>query len=166
MLRGGGRLFAQSADESAVKAAFVFNLTKYVEWPQTNSKELLIAVLADSNMTETLKRMLDGKTSQSRLIKVVAYVDGVPDHFDLLYVGNSPHKKLPPLLLRARTNEALTVGDTVSFAHEGGMVGLLKAGDHIEMEINLEEVQSAHLKISSHLLALTGLVHRVSAPPG
>jgi YfiR/HmsC-like len=157
-----GPMGAQSVNEAAVKAAFVFNLTKYVEWPRSG-KEFVIAVVGDGPMADTLKSMLEGKTTESRPIRVVLSPSNETlESCDLLYVNLPSAKKFSPLLSRLRNSTVLTVGDSVSFARQGGMIGFLTVGDHIEMEVNLETVQAAHLKISSRLLALTTIVHPVS----
>ncbi len=52
----------------------------------------------------------------------------------------------------------LTVGDASSFTRQGGMVGLITVGDHIDIEINLDASQRAKLKISSRLLNLAKVV--------
>jgi hypothetical protein len=63
-------LNAQVHDERAIKVAYVFNLTKYVEWPHT-STQLVVGFVGDGPMGEALEKMLTGKTSDSRLIRVV-----------------------------------------------------------------------------------------------
>ncbi|MGC2111684.1 MAG: YfiR family protein [Candidatus Korobacteraceae bacterium] len=153
---------AQSANEGAVKAAFVFNLTKYVEWPRSG-KEFVIAVAGEGAMAETLKTMLDGKTTESRPIRVVlAPSSEAMESCDLLYISLSSQKKFGAILSKLHGSSVLTVGDSAAFARQGGMIGFLTVGDHIEMEVNLETVQAAHLRISSRLLALTTIVHPVS----
>ena len=60
----------QSQDERTVRAAYLFNLTRFAEWPQKNS-ELLIGVLGKSDTGDVLEKMLDGKTSEAGTIHVV-----------------------------------------------------------------------------------------------
>lgn len=157
-----GPLCAQTANEAAVKAAFVFNLTKYVEWPRSG-KEFVIGVDGEGPMADTLKNMLDGKTTESRPIRVLLSPSNeAMESCDLLYVNLPSAKKFSPILSKLRNSSVLTVGDSVSFARQGGMIGFLTVGDHIEMEVNLDAVQAAHLKVSSRLLALTTIVHPVA----
>jgi len=150
--------FSQLQDESAVRAAFVFNLTKYVEWPHSSS-ELIIGFVGEGSMGEVLQKMLAGKTSESRSIRVLLSPseEQLPQ-CNILYIAYSSPKKVRPVLEKLRKKSVLTVGDDYSFALNGGMVGLVRTGDHIQMMINLEVAQQSGLKISSRVLSLAAIV--------
>lgn len=153
---------AQSHDERSVKAAFVFNLTKYVEWPQPNS-EMVIGYLGEEGTGEIFKKMLDGKRSGSQSIRVLL----LPSTADLqrcqiLYVAESSENKVRVALEQVRGKSVLTVGDTDSFIREGGMVGLITMGEQIQIKISLEVAQESRLKISSRLLSIATLVKPVA----
>src|SRR6266481_5788164 len=87
-------LFSGSAaraqqDERAVRAAFVFNLTKYVSWPQAHDR-LMVGVIGDGSMGPVLKQVLDGKVSDGRRITVVMHPsDADLRECDLLYLAES-----------------------------------------------------------------------------
>ncbi len=148
---------AQSQSELRIKAAYVFNLTKYVEWPALGS-QVVIGVVGDGPMLGAL-RELSGKTSDSRQVVVVtAATDADLKRCDLVYVTYSGGKKIQDVLARFSGQSVLTVGDAASFAREGGMVTLLTVGDHIEIQINLQTCHQAKLKISSRLLSLAKIV--------
>jgi YfiR/HmsC-like len=152
-------LNAQVHDERAIKVAYVFNLTKYVAWPHAGS-ELVLGFVGDSSMGEALEKMLTGKTSESRVIRVVlSPKDEALEQCDVLYVAYSSPKKVRAALDRVRGKSVLTVGDTDSFSREGGMVGLVRTGQQVQIQVNLEAVQEARLKISSRMLDLATIVH-------
>lgn len=150
---------AQVHNPDAVKAAFVFNLTKYVEWRHPRP-DLLIAFVGAGPLGERLNSSLSGKISESKAIRVV--LDPSEEalvNCDILFLGAMPAKSRRALLQKVQTKSVLTVSDAASFAQEGGMVGLVTVGDHVQIEINLEAVQAARLKISSRLLNVAVLVH-------
>ncbi len=152
-------LNAQVLDERAIKVAYVFNLTKYVEWPHAGS-QLVLGFVGDGSMGEALEKMLTGKTSESRVIRVVlSPKDEALEQCDVLYVAYSSPKKVRATLDRVRSKSVLTVGDTESFPKEGGMVGLVKTGQQVQIQVNLEAVREARLKISSRVLDLATIVH-------
>jgi hypothetical protein len=156
-------LSAQLQDEHAVKAAFVFNLTKYVEWPQP-SQELIIGFVGDGPMGETLQKVLDGKTTESRPIRVLLFPpDGQLQQCNILYIAQSAPKKIRTVIDRVRNKGVLTVGDSDSFVRNGGMVGLVRTGDRVQIQVNLEATEQSHLKISSRLLNLSTIVQSVPA---
>src|SRR6266496_2849927 len=145
---------AQAQDELAVRAAFVFNLTKYVDWPHGRS-QLTIGFVGDGPMGEILKQTLDGKTSDARLIDVLlAPSDSALERCDLVYVAYSSSRKNREVIERLRNREVLTVGETDAFARDRGMIGLVKKGNQIQIQINLEAARVAGIKVSSRLMSI------------
>lgn len=152
-------LSSQAHDERAIKVAYVFNLTKYVEWPHTGS-EFVVGFVGEGPMGEALEKMLTGKSSDSRPIRVVlSPEDNALEQCDVLYVAYASPQKVRETLQRLRGKSVLTVGDTESFPRDGGMIGLVRAADQVRMQVNVEAIQAAGLKISSRVLALAAIVH-------
>ncbi len=156
---------AQGRDERAVRAAYVFNLTKYVEWPE-RSNEIVIGFVGTGPMGEVLQNMLAGKTSESRSIRLLlAPSDEQLDQCHILYISDSPPQKIRTILERVHDKSVLTVGETDSFPRENGMVGLVRAGEQIQIHVNLQAVHEARLKISSRLLNLSTIVQPAGKGP-
>jgi hypothetical protein len=150
---------AQELDESAIRVAYVFNLTKYVEWPRAGN-QLVIGYVGDDSMGEALEKMLAGKTSESRLIRVVLSPNNEDlEKCDVIYIADSSSRKVHAILDQLRNKSVLTVGDTESFPRSGGMIGLVRVGQQVQMIVNLDAVQRARLKISSRVLNLATIVH-------
>jgi hypothetical protein len=150
-------------DERAVKVAFVFNLTKYVEWPQV-THEVVIGFVGDSPMGETLEKMLAGKTSDSRPIHVLlSPSDEQLAQCNVFYIADASPKKIHAALDKVRNKNILTVGDSDVFAREGGMVGLVTVGQQIQIQVNLRAAQDSQIKLSSRLLNLSTLVQTAPA---
>jgi hypothetical protein len=145
-------------DERAVRAAFVFNLTKYVTWPHPRER-LVIGVIGEGNMGPVLKQILDGKVSDGRRIIVLMHSsDAELRECDLLYVAESSPARIRSILDRVGSRAVLTVGDTEQFTRTGGMVGLVRSGEQIEIEVNLDALRSRQLEMSSRLLNLAVIV--------
>ena len=150
-------LWAQH-EERSVRAAFVYNLTKYVEWPHPG-KELVIGFVGDDAVGETLQKVLASKSSAERTIRVVlSPSDEGLQQCDLVYVGYSSKEKVRSVLEKVRNRNILSVGESDHFTLDGGMVGLVRMGDEIQIQVNLAEVQAGGLKISSRLLNLAVIV--------
>ena len=148
----------QLHDERAVKAAFVFNLTKYVEWPQ-KTDEIVIGFIGQDQTGEIFKKMLDGKTSDSRVIRVLlSPSDQDLARCSILYIADPSPKNVRAAFDQVRGKSILTVGDTETFVREGGMIGLMTVGEQIQIQVSLETVQASRLKISSRLLNIATLV--------
>lgn len=149
---------AESRDDRSVRAAYVFNLMKYVEWPSPQ-KELVIGVIGDTATGEVLQTMLGGRTSDGRTLRVVlSPADEELVHCSLLYIAEPDEKEIRRTLQKVRGTGVLTVGETDLFVRAGGMVSLVNTGDHIQIEVNLEAAQGAGIRISSRVLNLALIV--------
>ena len=149
---------SQDLDEPAIKVAYVFNLTKYVQWPRAGS-QLVIGFIGDGPIGEALEKMLAGKTSDSRLIRVVlSPSEESLNQCDVIYVASSSTKRVHETLDHLRNKSVLTIGDTESFVKSGGMIGLVRVGQQVRMIINQDAAERARLKISSRVLNLATIV--------
>jgi hypothetical protein len=149
---------AQSHDERAVRAAYVYNLMQYVDWPDQKS-DLVIGFEGDPANGEILRELLNGRTSNSHLIRVVLFPP--PQDFqscNILYLGDGSARDMRRTLDSIRGKAILTVGDSEPFARDGGMVALVNTGDHIRIEVNLDATQRAGVRISSRVLNLATIV--------
>ena len=145
-------------DERAVRAAFVFHLTKYVEWQQTGN-EIVIGFLGEGGIAETLQKVVNGKSSDGRTVRVlISPSDEQLSQCNLLYIAYPSRGKVQATLNKLRAKSVLTVGESEDFIRDGGMVGLVRDADQIQIQVNLEATQAAGLKISSRLLSLAVVV--------
>jgi len=152
----------QGVEEYKVKAAFLYNFTKFVEWPDSAFRDpsapFVVAVLGDDPFGDALD-VLKGKTAQGRPIVVrrAASLDAL-GRFHLLFVATSEKSRLESVLPAAEAMHALTVGDAPGFRSQGGVIQLVRDGDRIGFEVNPDASRRAGLKISSKLLGLARAV--------
>ena len=164
LISGGAPSFARGepAPEYAVKAAFLFNFSKFVEWPADAfagpAGPIVLFVLGVDPFGDALKS-LKGKTANGRPI-VVRYAAnlGELERCHLLFVSASSMALLPKILQATKGWNVLTVGDVDGFARDGGTINLVNEEQRIAIEINMDAAQRSRLKISSKLLALAKIV--------
>ena len=148
----------QVSDEYGLKAAFLYKLTKFVEWPAQSFQPgdpLVICVLGKNPFGSALKEAVQGKTAQDRPLAVEA-IEGAGKvcACHVLFVSSSERKHLPSIMAATAAKDILTVGDTDSFIAGGGAVNLRLEEGKIRIEINPGAAETHHLKISSKLLSL------------
>jgi hypothetical protein len=153
----------QTATEYQLKAAFLYNFTKFVEWPAnsfaSNDSPLRLCVLGENPFGSGLSQMAEGKVVGGHPVQVAVLENGrhAPD-CQVLFISSSELTPVRAILHELRGRPVLTVADTKSFAEEGGMIGLLIEGQRMRFEVNLRAATEAHLKISSKLLSLAKAV--------
>lgn len=153
----------QSADESQIKAAFLFNFGKFVEWPETAASAkapLTICVAGNDEVSRALEQLTAGKAINSKAVKVmlVRSLD-ISASCQILFIGRAAGKDKKTLLERTQHAPVLTVGEEEDFAGQGGILNLVQEKSRIYFEINQEAAARSGLRISSKLLALAQIVH-------
>lgn len=149
----------QSVDEAALKAAFVFNFIKFVDWPDGafGSPDAPISVCRWSQASRLPG--LDGKTAKGRAIRVQPWAaqDKV-DGCHVVYVDGRSQKQAALVVDRTAGRAILSVGDFGEFAHRGGLISLTRVGDRLSFSINVDAMRRSNLKVSSQLLNLAKIV--------
>jgi hypothetical protein len=149
-------------DEYQVKAAFLYNFMKFVDWPERafadGSAPMVLAILGDDPFGETIDK-LQGKTVKGRPIVVrrAATLKAL-GAFHLLFVPASDKSDIDRIRATAEELGALTIGDGRGFRAKGGMIELVRDGDRISFEVNLDAARRAGLTVSSKLLGLAKVV--------
>jgi hypothetical protein len=150
-------------DEYQVKAAFIYNFAKFVEWPQQPASgaagPMALCVLGQDPFGGALEDVVSGKVVNGRAL-VVRQVRDVQHSSDchILFVSASERKRIGSILEVVRGKEILTIGDMERFAAEGGVINLKLEDGRIRIEINLEAAHRQSLRISSKLLNLAEIV--------
>jgi hypothetical protein len=154
-------LTAQSVTQPALKAAFLFNFAKFVEWPADPSQPdpLFVCVLEDPAVEDSLAQLVNGApTAGGR----VAIMKGARDRSlrgcHVLYIGDTNPARVAVTLDELRHAPILTVGDGDEFARGGGMIGLFIEDGRMRFAINADAAQRAGLRLSSRLLSLAKIV--------
>lgn len=152
--------FAQEAPtESQVKAAFVANFVKFIEWPadsfRNNGGHIRVCVLGEDRSGRELERIAAGKTVDGHALEVVRV--GPAERIrgcHVLFVAASQAGGLRDTLAQIRGTPVLTVGDGPEFTRQGGIIRFFMLDNRVRFEINPEAAAQSGLKISSKLLAL------------
>lgn len=150
------------AEEHVIKAAFIYNFTKFVTWPATAfenvSDPIRICVVEDNELAEALETLAD--KSKGRPLRVVRYRNiADADKSHLVFVGESADDALIKKILYAVVKRpVLTVGDTSAFVRQGGMIGFISTGKKLTFEINPALAKRSGLEISFKMLSLAKIV--------
>lgn len=152
-------LAADIARADELKAAYLFNFAKLVEWPASSSMDTLtICFVGASGVHDAFKRAAGEKQVGARRV-VVRLITAAESRAgcDVLYLDAAlTGSQLPENV----TPGALTVSDGADFAAHGGMIELFAEGNRLRFNINLPSAQRAGLRISSNLLQLAAHIEK------
>lgn len=153
---------ASGADEVSkeylLKAAFLYNFTKFVVWPPRSSSEdrsLVIGVLGANPFGGELERLVSGRNVGGRGIEI-RFIKSVDEAraAHMVFVPDGEERKVSGAMDKLHAAGVLTVGESSLFAGLGGIVTFKMEGDKIRFEIQREAALRAGLKISPQLLKL------------
>jgi hypothetical protein len=173
LLTGGWATWARAAEaigEYQVKAGFILNFMKFVEWKKPPNPEGPIVVgLLGKDPFGTLLDRLEKETVQGRPLAIRRIAGWIElgqkgdeaqrtaslKGCDTLFIASSEKKSLTAILNAVKEQGMLTVADTGGFLEAGGMINLLLDPDRkICFEINLDATRQSGLEVSSKLLRL------------
>lgn len=150
--------------EYQLKAAFVYNFAKFVDWPPDvytkPESPFAICILGDDPFGSVIDDALRGKTVSDHPVVIRREKDAVAARrCQIVFVSASEKRRLPDILESLKGANALVVGDFGGFAAAGGAIELTLQDDRVRFSINPAAADGAGLKISSQLLALATIVH-------
>jgi len=158
----GAQPLAISAHEYQVKAAFLYNFFRFVEWPANNGDAkapVVIVVFGRDPFGPALYQAVRGKNLNGRPFEVrrTSQISEVlPCH--LVFVSAQERRRTPELVKALEGAGVLTVGEADDFLEQGGAVRFATEDNKVRFVINLEAVRRSGLKISSRLLSLARVV--------
>lgn len=147
--------------EEQVKAAFLLNFPKYVEWPGASfpspDSPYVFVVLGDVRIQSALREMMVEKQVGGRPF-VIADEDQLDGGAHVVFVAAGAEGKLASTLAQLPGQSVLTVGESERFLRDGGVVNLARRDRKIRLQINLGAANDKVLKISSKLLSVSEVV--------
>ena len=150
-----------SMTEYQVKALFLCNFLKYVDWPAGATGPIVIGVLGQDNFNDSLPNAVEGKNINGRVI-VIKHLsaDDEVSGCAILFVSSSENSQLSEILGKTGSLPILTVGESDSFLQNGGIINFLLKEGKIHLAINLKAAQKVNLQISSKLLSVADVVKK------
>jgi hypothetical protein len=150
----GTTLEAGPVSDSQVKAAFLFNFAKFVSWPAPGEGPLVVGIAGDDAFAQIVTQTVRGRSVNGRELQTRRLADGDdPSGCQVVFVGVMRPHDAADWLRRVR-GPVLTVGETVQFLRDGGMVRFYIENKNVRFQINQKNAEAAGLKISSQLLTL------------
>ena len=159
------------ASEYLIKAGFIYNFAKFVEWPATAFSQpdspIMIGVLGTDPFGSVLDRLVEDKKIGPRGFVVKRYKWG-KDLKDLkeckiLFVSASEKAHIDEIVQAVKGLPILMVGETPGFAERGGIIRFTLEDNRVRFEINVDAAHQADLNISSRLLTLAKIIPQAAA---
>jgi len=146
--------------EAKLKAAYLFNFAKFVEWPADafadSDSPVVFGTIGRDVLGSALAEAIHGKTVGGR--RVVARTlssSEDPRQCHLLFIGPMERGRISQLMTALNGSSVLTVGDADGFLRIGGIIKFVIVNDRLQFEINVSAARRSRIKISSKLMQLS-----------
>lgn len=156
----GSVVFSQTEKgEATLKAAFIYNFTKYIDWkPEDMQAEFVIGVIGNSPVTASLEEI--SKTYRAKNRRIVIRYYNKPEEIvfcNILFIPKSQPHSLFSILEQTRKG-MLTITEEPGFGNLGSAINFINVRNKLKFEANLDAIYSAGLSASSQLLKLAVIV--------
>ena len=153
---------AERVSEYDVKAAFLLNFVKFVDWSDRmrgdTDKELILGIAGEDRFGNALN-LIRGAKVKNRTLVIKNVVDSNSlINCDILFISSSEKDRLPTLMAALKDLPILTVSEIEGFAQRGGIINFITVGKKIRFEINPDAAKQVGIHISSQLLQLARIV--------
>jgi hypothetical protein len=162
---------APAAGEYQVKAVFLYNFSRFVEWPRESfasaNAPFIVGVFGHDPFGSELEEAVKGEAVDGRPL-VVRRVQNAAEAAEcqILFIHQSEDKRLSEAIAAVGGHSTLTVSDVPGAAQRGVMIRLVTEGGRIRMRIDADSVRAAHLTISSNLLRSAQIVNTSDSRDG
>jgi hypothetical protein len=161
---GHGQMgFTVYPTEYQIKAKYLYNFTRYVNWPQEvfkgSASPYIIGIIGQDPFGIEIEKTVEGKNIKNRIFSVKRFnSESDLEYCHILFIGLIDRTYQTRILNKIRGLSILTVGNRVNFGRDGGIINFVKKKDQIRFEINTKVARESGLKISTKLLKMADII--------
>lgn len=160
---GGELAYSQAISEDQVKAAYLYNFAKFVEWPEGSfpdaSAPIHLCVLNDPSIGTQLSQIVKDKQISGRSIAVVPIQNAEQGRgCQILFINSAQNWQVEHVIKVLQGASVLTVGEATGFVEQGGIVNFVIQNDQVHFQVNHRAATQSRLRMSARLLSVAKLV--------
>jgi len=146
----------QPSTEYRIKAAFLYNFTSFVTWPDdpAGASDFTLCVLGEDPFGRLLDKLTGKSVKGKQLIVRRLGNQALLDQCKLVFISATSSDQIGGALALLQELPVLTVSDVRGFTNQGGIIEFRIIANKVRFDINLNAAESAGLHISSKLLSL------------
>jgi hypothetical protein len=154
---------APSDTEYRLKAALIYKLTKFIEWPVLPRGQKLdtfgVCLLGEDQFGDALDS-LSKRSVKNAPIEIYRHAqsEAIDSHCQIVYISSSKRGFIDSILQSLRGRPILSLSDLDEFAEQGGILQFTTGKQRIGFTINMENARQAKLTIAAPLLDLATLI--------
>jgi len=152
---------AQEYTQNELKAGYIINFSKFVEWPtEYNNGPFIVGIYGPDPFEEFLGKMLETRKGAQRLWLIEHY-NNISElkYCHILFITEAADKDLAEILKFSQDKAILTIGNSINgFCEKGGIINFTAKESAKRFQINQDSGLKVKLKIDSRLLSLSEII--------
>ena len=143
--------------ENKVYSIFIYNFTKYINWPEEYNKgEFIIAVLGETDLSEEFSKMAKIKNVGNRrmVIKKYATVNDIEEKCHILFIPTKNSSLLSATLKKTKGQPTLIITHKDGLGRAGSLINFVSSSGKFRFELNLSALEKNGLKCAQQLKTL------------
>lgn len=152
-----GSLSAQSSEK--YQALFIYNFTRYIEWPATNSSEFVVGVLGKSSVYSELLTIAEGRKVGIQTIKVKRFASASEvDNCHILFVSTEASAQVASLSPALISKNTLIITERSGLISKGAGINFVLDEGKQKFQMSKTNMQKTGLKVNAQLADMALLV--------
>jgi len=146
-----------NSSNSKIKATFIYNFTKYIDWPEKYKQgNFVIGVLGTTSFYNDLTTLLSKKSVGEQKFEIKSYTNtqSVSSVCHILFITSENSFMLPEVIKKLKDKSTLIVTEKSGLAKQGSGINFIVENNKQRFELNKSNVEKYNLRISSTLTAL------------
>jgi hypothetical protein len=148
------------AKEYNLKAAFIYNFTKYIEWKESGEQnEFIIGVIGSSPISDPLAELVKSETVDNKKITIKRFNKPADITFcHILFISQNSSIPLDDILAKTTGKGILIISEQDGYAEQGTGINFVIVNRKLKFEANVKAINAAGLTASSQLLKLAIII--------
>lgn len=147
---------ATDGNEYPIKAMFLLNFIKYVEWPSDKiNQTITIGVIGDSEIFDALTALASKRSSEGQKVEIKKFDEKALATYQMIFISKSENKKIEEIIKKVSLKGILVISEDDKCKIRQAGINLFNQNDKIRFEINLPAVKNSGMKVSSKLIELS-----------
>lgn len=152
-----GSLSAQSSEK--YQALFIYNFTRYIEWPSNSSSEFVVGVVGKSTVYNELMTIAEGRKVGSQTVKVKKFASAAEvSNCQILFVSSDVSSQVPALSQSLASNNTLIITNRMGLINKGASINFVLEEGKQKFQMSKSNLQKTGLKVNAQLVDMALLV--------
>ncbi len=152
-----GSLRAQSSEK--YQALFIYNFTRYIEWPSNSSSEFTVGVIGKSSVYNELMGIAEGRKVGSQTIKVKKFASAAEvSNCQILFVSSDASSQVASIAQALASKNTLIITERLGLISKGAGINFVLDEGKQKFQMSKSNLQKTGLKVNAQLVDMALLV--------